>query len=38
VELSGVVLKNWPVFSPFLEADKILNLPIAKHHNLTGCI
>jgi uncharacterized protein (DUF362 family) len=36
VELGGVVLKNWPVFSPFLEADKILNLPIAKHHNLTG--
>lgn len=37
VELGGVVLRNWPVFSPFLEADKILNLPIAKHHNLTGC-
>lgn len=37
LELGGVVLKNWPVFSPFLEADKILNLPIAKHHNLTGC-
>lgn len=36
VELGGVVLKNWPVFSPFLEADKVLNLPIAKHHNLTG--
>jgi uncharacterized protein (DUF362 family) len=34
--MGGVVLKNWPVFSPFLEADKILNLPIAKHHNLTG--
>jgi uncharacterized protein (DUF362 family) len=31
-----VALKSWPVFSPFLEADKILNLPIAKHHNLTG--
>src|SRR5215469_946292 len=37
VELGGVVLKNWPVFTPFLEADRILNLPIAKHHNLTGC-
>ena len=36
VDLGGVVLKSWPVFSPFLEADKILNLPIAKHHNLTG--
>jgi uncharacterized protein (DUF362 family) len=36
VELGGVVLKSWPVFTPFLDADKILNLPIAKHHGLTG--
>ncbi len=36
VELGGVALKSWPVFIPFLEADKIINLPIAKHHNLTG--
>jgi uncharacterized protein (DUF362 family) len=36
VEMGGVVLKNWPVFAPFLDADKILNLPIAKHHELTG--
>lgn len=36
VELGGVVLKSWPVFTPFLEADKVLNLPIAKHHSLTG--
>lgn len=37
VELGGVVLKSWPVFTPFLEADKVINLPIAKHHELTGC-
>ena len=36
VDLGGVVLKNWPVFAPFLEADKVINLPIAKHHMLTG--
>jgi uncharacterized protein (DUF362 family) len=36
VELGGVILKSWPVFTPLLEADKILNLPIAKHHGLTG--
>jgi uncharacterized protein (DUF362 family) len=36
VEIGGVVLKSWPVFTPFLEADKVLNLPIAKHHELTG--
>ncbi len=36
VDLGGVVLKSWPVFTPFLEADKLINLPIAKHHNLVG--
>jgi uncharacterized protein (DUF362 family) len=36
VDMGGVVLKSWPVFTPFLEADKIINLPIAKHHVLTG--
>jgi uncharacterized protein (DUF362 family) len=36
VDLEGVVLKSWPVFKPFLEADKIFNLPIAKHHALVG--
>jgi uncharacterized protein (DUF362 family) len=36
VEMGGVVLKSWPVFTPFLEADKIINVPVAKHHALTG--
>ncbi len=36
VDMGGVVLKTWPVFTPFLEADKIFNLPIAKHHGLVG--
>jgi len=36
VDLGGDVLQAWPVFQPFLEADKIINLPIAKHHSLTG--
>ena len=36
VDLGGAVLKSWPVFTPFLEADKIINLPIAKHHGLCG--
>jgi uncharacterized protein (DUF362 family) len=35
--LGGEVLTTWPVLQPFLEADKIINLPIAKHHSLTGC-
>ena len=36
VNLQGVVLKDWPVFGPFLEADKVINLPIAKQHGLVG--
>jgi uncharacterized protein (DUF362 family) len=36
VDMGGVVLKSWPIFKPFLEADKIFNLPIAKHHGLVG--
>ena len=36
VDLAGDFLQNWPVFQPFLEADKIINVPIAKHHSLTG--
>jgi len=36
VDMGGVVLKTWPVFIPFLEADKVINLPIAKHHGLVG--
>ena len=36
VDLGGAVLKSWPVFKPFLRADKVINAPIAKHHGLTG--
>ena len=36
VDLGGAVLGSWPVLQPFLVADKIINLPIAKHHSLTG--
>src|SRR5664280_1244236 len=36
VDLRGDVLTSWPVLGPFLSADKMINLPIAKHHSLTG--
>jgi uncharacterized protein (DUF362 family) len=36
VDLKGDVLQVWPVFEPFLTADKVINMPIAKHHSLTG--
>lgn len=36
VDLQGQTLRAWPVFTPFLNADKVINVPIAKHHSLTG--
>ncbi|MEW5983219.1 MAG: DUF362 domain-containing protein [Acidobacteriota bacterium] len=36
VNLKGQVLGVWPVLEPFLEADTLINVPIAKHHSLTG--
>jgi uncharacterized protein (DUF362 family) len=36
VDLGGEVLNAWPVLEPFLSADKMINIPIAKHHSLTG--
>ncbi|MCP2605320.1 DUF362 domain-containing protein [Candidatus Aminicenantes bacterium AH-873-B07] len=35
INLKGEWLKEWKVFSDFLETDKIVNVPIAKHHSLT---
>jgi len=36
VDLRGEVLTKWQVFDAFLEVDKVINVPIAKHHTLTG--
>lgn len=34
MRLRGEVLDEWPVYRTLIEADKVINLPIAKHHNL----
>jgi len=31
----GEVLKEWPMYKPALEADVLINVPIAKNHGLT---
>lgn len=31
---NGVDMKNWPVYQDVLEADVVINVPIAKHHSL----
>ena len=35
VRIHGEMLNTWPVYVPFIEADKVINVPIAKHHNLS---
>ena len=32
--LNGQALKSWPLYSDIFEADKLINIPIAKHHGL----
>ena len=36
MNLRGDRLDVWPVFIPLVEADKIINLPVAKHHSLSS--
>lgn len=31
---NGEYIKEWPVYKDYLEADKVINVPIAKHHSL----
>jgi uncharacterized protein (DUF362 family) len=35
IPLNGEWLKEWQVFTDFIEADKIINVPIAKTHSLS---
>jgi len=34
MRLQGDVLDEWPVFTTLVDADKVINVPVAKHHNL----
>jgi uncharacterized protein (DUF362 family) len=36
VKINGRALKSWPLYAPALEADTLINIPIAKHHGLAG--
>ena len=33
-EINGLALKSWPLYTDIFEADKVINVPIAKHHGL----
>jgi uncharacterized protein (DUF362 family) len=32
--INGEALKSWPLYTEIFEADKVINIPIAKHHGL----
>ena len=32
--INGQALKSWPLYADIFEADKVINIPIAKHHSL----
>jgi uncharacterized protein (DUF362 family) len=32
--INGQALKTWPLYADIFEADKVINIPIAKHHGL----
>lgn len=34
VDIKGAALKSWPLYSDIFDADKVINIPIAKHHGL----
>ena len=36
MKINGEALKTWPLYADIFEADKVINLPIAKHHSLAG--
>jgi uncharacterized protein (DUF362 family) len=35
IRMRGDVLDTWPIYTPLVNADKVINAPIAKHHNLS---
>jgi uncharacterized protein (DUF362 family) len=35
MRLRGDLLDQWPVYTPLIEADRVINVPVAKHHNLS---
>lgn len=32
--INGKYVKEWPIYKDYLDADKVINVPIAKHHSL----
>ncbi len=35
MRMRGDVLDQWPIYTPLINADVVINAPVAKHHNLS---
>lgn len=35
IRMKGDVLDLWPIYTPLINVDKVINAPVAKHHNLS---
>ncbi|MBD3226169.1 MAG: DUF362 domain-containing protein, partial [Caldithrix sp.] len=35
IAINGELINDWPIYEDYLEADKVINVPIAKHHSLS---
>ncbi|MFH1701186.1 MAG: DUF362 domain-containing protein [Candidatus Zixiibacteriota bacterium] len=36
-DMGGKLLTVWPILKHFIETDKLINMPIVKHHSLSSC-
>jgi uncharacterized protein (DUF362 family) len=36
MKINGQAIKSWPLYTEVFEADKVINIPIAKHHSLAA--
>jgi uncharacterized protein (DUF362 family) len=34
MNINGRAMKTWPMYTEIMEADKVINVPVAKHHGL----
>ncbi len=34
MNIKGEALKSWPLYTEIFEADKVINIPVAKHHSI----
>lgn len=36
IAINGQTIDEWPIYKDYLDADKVINIPVAKHHSMGG--